>query len=83
MHTSSVVLKYKTDMDNKEVIKLYIFTMVTFNTYYDPSPKSWEAVENIISYFWKFLNWHKGWITGTVFSLIPYVPILSGTPGLP
>ena len=65
---SQAILKYKTDSDIKEVIILAVFTMLTFNPYYYPSPPLWYMVFNRISSFLKFCHYHKGWgvlVSGT------------------
>ena len=49
---SQDVLKYKTDADIKEVIRLGIFTMFTFNTYYDPLTPQCKVADIIMSLLW-------------------------------
>ena len=44
-------------MDIKELIRVDIFTLVAFTSYYDPSPPSMEVVANSISSLWKFLKY--------------------------
>ena len=67
---SEDVLKYKTDADIKEGIRLDKFTMFTFTPYYDHSPPLWEVVNNSMSSLWKFTNYHKGCISKLVSSLL-------------
>ena len=54
---SYALLKYKIGVDIKELIRVDIFTLVAFNSYYDPSPPSMEVVANSISSLWKFLKY--------------------------
>ena len=45
-------LKYKTYDDIQELIGLDVLYMFTFTPYYDPSPPSWDVVENSVSSLW-------------------------------
>ena len=45
------VIKYKTDVDIKEVVRLAVFTLFAFTLYINLSPPSLEVVANSISSF--------------------------------
>ena len=67
---SYAVLRYKSDADIKEVIRLYLFPRFTFTPYYEPSHPLWEVVSNSMAYFWYFRNYQKGCISVAVNSLL-------------
>ena len=56
------------------MIILAVFTMLTFNPYYYPSPPLWYMVANMIYSFWKFCHYHKECISGAV-----HIPLLALT----
>ena len=45
--------------------------MFTFTPYYDPSPRSWNVVANIISSLYQFFHHQKRFIPGSLRSLLP------------
>ena len=65
------------------MIRLYIFPMVAFNPYYDPSPPYWEVLNHIIYSLWTSLNCQKVYIPIAVRSLLIYETVLVVTPCLP
>ena len=56
--------------------------MFTITRYYYPSPPLWGVMDNSMSSFWDYCNYHKVFISVAVFSLLAE-PFLGGTPGLP
>ena len=47
------------ETDVKGVVRLYIINILTFNTYYDPSKKSWKEVARSITYYLKLLKFKE------------------------
>ena len=70
LRVSQAVLKYKTDADIKETIRLYVLPMFNFTNYYYPSPLFQEVVTNSMFYFQQFDHYQKGLIPGALHSLL-------------
>ena len=65
------ILKYKTEADIKEGIRLGVFPIFNFNTSYELSPPSWEVVVNSMYSLWKFCRYKQLCIPGVVHRLLP------------
>ena len=71
VRVSQAVLKYKTDADIKEVIRLDMYYLCSpLTPYYDHSPTSWELVCNSIYSCWDFLHYQKVCVSRAVRSLL-------------